>query len=129
MTHHVPHTEKSAPALDLQISKFLDVSQNLLSIVQHENAIMMEEGLLSFEAYVLRKINLMTAFEEEAQKLLSLTAGSSGSGRAAHDVLVAEITRVREALQVNSSFQMNALKQKIMDRAAAAPDAGRAVCH
>jgi hypothetical protein len=126
MTHTLSGAEHRAPNLDAQIGKFLDASQNLLSIVQHENAILMENGLLSFEAYISRKMQLMSTFEEEAKHLLSLISAANGDGKTAQSLLAEEIIRVREALSLNSRFQMDSLKQRI---AGTSENAGGSACH
>ena len=103
---------KSANPVEDQLMKFLETSQDLLSLVQHENAIMLKEGILSFEAYLSRKIDLMQGFEKEAQNLLTTISVEKGAGSNAQQMLAEEVKRVRDALQVNSAYQIQTLRKK-----------------
>ena len=94
-----------------QMMKFFETSQNLLSLVQHENAIMFKEGLLSFEAYIARKMELMKGFEQQAQNLLTRLSMENSSSKT--QLLAEEIKRVKDALQVNSAHQLRSLKKKV----------------
>ena len=97
---------------DDHLNKFLETSQDLLSLVQHENAILLKDGELSFEAYIARKMDLMQGFEKEAQNLLNkLSAERTGSASIQH-LLVEEVKRVRDALHVNSVHQINMLRKR-----------------
>lgn len=97
-----------------QMMRFLETSQDLLSLVQHENAILMKEGILSFEAYIARKVDLMQGFEKEAQNLLNTISVEKGVSPDAQSVLVGEIKRIRDALHINSVHQIQMLRKKTM---------------
>ena len=104
---------KSSSSED-QLMKFLETSQNLLSLVQHENAIMMKDGILSFEAYIARKVDLMEGFEKEAQNLLNSISVEKSVSPSAQSVLVAEIKRIKDALHINSVHQIQMLRKKTL---------------
>ena len=62
-------------ALEDQMLRFLDLSQDILSLVRHENAILLESGELNFEAYVMRKVALMGDFVSGQNKKSVSTLG------------------------------------------------------
>ena len=94
----------ASPAFEDRVLRFLELSQDILSLIGHENAILLEKGELSFEAYVMRKVDLMNNFEKEARNLLSLI--SEGAEKMnAQAIMINEIRRVRDALKVNSGYQ------------------------
>lgn len=99
---------QSCKPLEGRLDQFLSLSRDLLSIVEHENAILLEEGALSFEAYILRKVSLMNRFESEARDLLDVISKEQES-LSIQSVLIEEIRRIRDALAVNSSFQMRTM--------------------
>ena len=104
-----------------QMLKFLDLSQDILSLVRHENAILLEKGELSFEAYVMRKVALMTDFEKEARKLLGSVSGRDNK-MSTQIMLVEEIRRVRDALKVNSGYQLETIRARMREKIAAPED-------
>lgn len=104
-----------------QMLKFLDLSQDILSLVRHENAILLEKGELSFEAYVMRKVALMTDFEKEARKLLGSISGRDNK-MSTQIMLVEEIRRVRDALKVNSGYQLETIRARMREKIAAPED-------
>jgi len=97
--------------------KFLQTSQDLLSLVQHENAILLKDGVLSFEAYLARKVDLMQGFEKEAQNLLNKLSVEKSASSDTQVLLVGEIQRIRDALHVNSVHQLQMLRKKAMQEA------------
>ncbi len=103
-----PHAGSS---LDDQLTRFLEMSHDLLSLVQHENAIMLKDGMLSFEAYIARKMDLMKGFEKEAQNLLNTISAEKDSS-STQAVLAGEVKRIRDALQINSIYQIQTLRKK-----------------
>jgi hypothetical protein len=124
------------PAIEDRVLRFIELSQDILSLVGHENAILLEKGELSFEAYVMRKVDLMNNFEKEARNLLGLL--SEGAGKMnAQAVLVNEIRRVRDALKINSRYQLELIRKRVQENFADSPaesmptvtSHGEAVCH
>lgn len=105
-----PDAYQNSNPLEDRLDEFLSLSRDLLSIVEHENAILLEEGALSFEAYILRKVGLMNRFENEARNLLGVLAKEQESS-SMQSILIEEISRIRNALAVNSSFQMRTMMQ------------------
>ena len=127
---------KSSPSSEDQLMKFLQTSQDLLSLVQHENAILLKDGVLSFEAYIARKVDLMQGFEKEAQNLLNTISVEKGSAPDAQSVLIGEVKRIRDALHINSVHQLQMLRKKSMQDSnqfsVAREDAGmetESLCH
>ena len=134
-TAHATTTPAAKPLED-RVLGFLELSQEILSLVRHENAILLEKGELSFEAYVMRKVDLMNKFEKEARNLLG-TLSEGANKMKAQSVLIEEIRRVREALKVNSRYQLDLIRARMQEKIAApvgdlsADQAahGGAVCH
>lgn len=119
------------PSLDDNMLRFLDLSQDIMSLVRHENAILLEKGELSFEAYIMRKVDLMNNFEKEARKLLNLMSGSE-SKMATQNVLIEEIRRVRDALSLNSAYQLQTIRDRAQENLAASLKSsatGETACH
>ena len=126
----------ASPAFEDRVLRFLELSQDILSLIGHENAILLEKGELSFEAYVMRKVDLMNNFEKEARNLLSLI--SEGAEKMnAQAIMINEIRRVRDALKVNSGYQLDLIRQRTQENfsgsagelAQAAASHGESACH
>ena len=117
LSHATTPSHNTYAAADDRLMKFLETSQDLLSLVQHENAILMKDGILSFEAYIARKMELMQGFEKEAQNLLSSLSAESGSATETQLILAGEIKRIRDALHVNSVHQIQMLRKQAMREA------------
>lgn len=109
---------KHTPRSDDHLMKFLQTSQDLLSLVQHENAILLKDGALSFEAYLARKVDLMQGFEKEAQNLLDTITMDKTASSQTQVMLVEEIKRIRDALHINSMHQIQVLRKQTMQKAA-----------
>ncbi len=119
------------PSLEDNMLRFLDLSQDIMSLVRHENAILLEKGELSFEAYIMRKVDLMNNFEKEARKLLNLMSGSD-SKMNNQSVLIEEIRRVRDALSLNSAYQLQTIRARAQENLAASlksSSTGETACH
>ncbi len=101
-----------------KISRVVELSQDILSLVRHENAILLEKGELSFEAYVMRKVDLMNNFEKEARILLGMVTEGAPK-MTAQTVLIEEIRRVREALRANSGYQLDLIRARMQEKIAA----------
>lgn len=110
-----------ADTVEDQMLRFMDLSQDILSLVRHENAIMLERGELSFEAYVMRKATLMGNFEKEARKLLGSLTGRNNKTNA-QAMLIEEIRRVRDALKVNSGYQLDSIRARMQEKIAASEE-------
>ena len=108
----------AADTLEDRMMRFLDLSQDILSLVRHENAILLEKGELSFESYIMRKVALMNDFEKEARKLLGQISGRDTKMNA-QTMLIDEIRRVRDALKVNSGYQLDMIRARMQEKIAA----------
>lgn len=108
----------AADTIEDRMMRFLDLSQDILSLVRHENAILLENGDLNFESYVMRKVSLMNDFEKEARNLLSHISGRQTKMNA-QAMLIEEIRRVRDALKVNSGYQLDMIRARMQEKIAA----------
>ncbi len=116
--------------------RFLDLSHDIQALIRHENAILLEKGELSFEAYLTRKVSLMTNFEAEARKLLEEFSGQ-GRNMQEQAILVEEIQRVRDAMRINSGYQIETIRARMREKFASpdadalfsAPDKEGSACH
>jgi hypothetical protein len=108
----------AADTLEDRMMRFLSLSQDILSLVRHENAILLEKGELSFESYIMRKVALMNDFEKEARKLLGQISGRDTKMNA-QMMLIDEIRRVRDALQINSGYQLDMIRARMQEKNAA----------
>jgi hypothetical protein len=132
---------RTTPSADTQkIDDFLDLSQHLLAIVNLENSVFLDHGDLTLEAYVQKKMALMASFEEQARNLLETLQRDSNT-KDEQVMLVHEIRKIRSALQVNSTYQMNMLKKRLTAKNAGfaadpawqssdtPPESEKALCH
>lgn len=94
------------------LTRFLELSKNLFSLIATENAIYSDLGSANFETYIGRKTNLMQDFEKEAQNLLNFVSMGLSSSQTRLTVS-GEVERIREALKINSVYQLKHLKAKI----------------
>lgn len=135
----MPSTSSASPAsttVEDRVTQFLELSQDILSLVRHENAILLERGELSFEAYVMRKVALMGDFEKEARNLLGILSGNRAKMNS-QALLIEEIRRVRDALKINSGYQLDMIRARMQEKiAASTPEpaadisaGGTTVCH
>ena len=116
-TTKATHVSTPAAAEQDRLTHFLELSQDILSLIRHENAILLERGELSFEAYVMRKMELMGNFEKEARNLLGTLSGSDAKMNT-QAILAAEIQRVRDALKVNSGYQLETIRARMREKIA-----------
>lgn len=123
-----PHTHTPHHKLDDQLTNFLDLSNHLLTIIQHENAILAETGELTFEHYIQKKVALMRDFENQAQILLS-TIIEDVSGNPRSRLLMDEVKRIRDALTVNSAYQMDTIQKRTRLRQEKFAVKGNDTCH
>lgn len=103
--------------------RFLDLSREITTLVQHENLVLLEKGELSYESYVKRKMTLMGDFEKKARNLLSALTGRTNKLNA-QIVLVEEIRRVRDALRVNTGFQLETIRARMREKISQSEDNG-----
>lgn len=127
---HTPTLKNSDPTINLdeQLDSFMSLSNHLLTLIQHENAILAETGELTFEHYIQKKVALMRDFENQAQFLLkSILEDVSGNPRSR--LLMDEVKRIRDALTVNSSYQINFINERTRSRQEKFAVKGTETCH
>ncbi len=127
-TSSTPTSSSNSVALDQRLNDFMQLSQNLLAIIGLENSILLEDGELTFENYIQKKVTLMRQFENQAQNLLhDMVDGGAGHTRTA--VLMDEIRRIRDALTVNSAFQIDQIRNRTKARQEKFAVRGGDTCH
>lgn len=112
---HETDTTTNAPTLDDRLDGFMALSSHLLSLIQHENAILAETGELTFEHYIQKKVAKMREFENQAQNLLQDVI-DGGAGTARSRILMEEVRRIRDALTVNSAYQIDQIRNRTQSR-------------
>ena len=117
--------------LDRSYMSFFDASEDLMTLIGHENAILMAMGGLNFEGYILHKIKLMQRFEKQAQFLLDKNHDCLNTDQ--KKMMAEEIRKVRDALKVNSAYHLQLLQagseREELPRAARAAMPEGAKCH
>ncbi len=105
------HKHISGNNVDDMVFDFLDLSQKILTIIKHENAILQECGCPSLESYLKHKTTLLKNYEETAKVLIehSLTALEEDATR---DLLIAELSEVKAAIIDNTTYQFKNLGSK-----------------
>lgn len=91
--------------------RFLDTAESLLTLVAHENAILLEKGGLTFEAYIAHKTELMKKFEHQSEKMMA-TLQQNVENNNSKEILYHEIKKVRDALKINYAFHIELLHQQ-----------------
>ncbi len=115
-------------SLDQRLNDFMQLSQSLLAVIGLENSILLEDGEFTFETYIQKKVGLMRQFENQAQNLLhDMVDGGVGHTRTA--VLMEEVRRIRNALTVNSSFQLDQIRSRTKARQEKFAVRGGDTCH
>lgn len=122
-----PTTQPSL-ALDQRLNDFMSLSQHLLAIISTENSILLEEGEFTFETYIQKKVDLMRRFENQAQNLLHDML-DGGAGHTRTTVLMEEVKRIRDALTINSAFQLDQIRERTKYRQEKFAAKGRDTCH
>jgi hypothetical protein len=126
-TLHSP-TSPADLSLDQRLNDFMQLSQSLLAIIGLENSILLEDGEFTFETYIQKKVDLMRQFENQAQNLLhDMIDGGAGQTRTA--VLMEEVKRIRNVLTVNSSFQLDQIRNRTKARQERFAVRGGDTCH
>lgn len=120
------HTEMSAHhRLDDAVMGFLDLSEDLVSLVQYENIVLLENGKLNLESYVIRKVELIGSFEKQARNLLDMLSDEQDNKMKVRNILIEEIRKVRNALKTNSGHQLQLLRERARQNMAK----GNVSCH
>lgn len=99
-------------SIENRIFDFLDLSQKILTIIKHENAILQECGCLSLEAYLEHRNSLLKNYEENAKALIEDSISSSSEDVTRH-LLISELSAVRSAISDNTVYQFKNLENKI----------------
>ena len=121
-------TPSATLSLDQRLNDFMQLSQSLLAVIGLENSILLEDGEFTFESYIQKKVDLMRQFENQAQNLLhDIVDGGVGHTRTA--VLMEEVRRIRNALTVNSSFQLDQIRSRTKARQEKFAIRGGDTCH
>lgn len=108
------HTANSSD-LNARMDAFLTLSGHLLTLISHENSILAETGEFTFENYIQKKVAMMRDFENQAQFLLNdISKGMTDLTRGR--ILMEEVRRIRDALTVNSAFQMEQIQLRTKAR-------------
>lgn len=105
-----PHDTKAD--MQEQVFDFLDMSQRILALVKHENAILESCGCLSMEAYLEHRNALLQHYELSAQKIIENT-DETGTTDDLKFMMAAELSAVRDALSHNTTQQFRTLENKL----------------
>jgi hypothetical protein len=102
-------------SLEERIFQFLELSQKLLTLVQHENSILQTCGCLSFESYLEHRNSLLINYEEAATKLIADSLQDSVDEKA-RLILSSELSAVRDALSDNTVQMFQSLKKRYAEK-------------
>lgn len=105
-------SNRQIDSMEDRIFDFLDLSQRILTIIKHENAILQECGCLSLEAYLDHRNSLLKNYEENAQALIEASIASSSEDTTRH-LLISELSAVKSAISDNTVYQFKNLENKI----------------
>ncbi len=105
-------TQNDKPDMQEQVFDFLDMSQRILALVKHENAILESCGCLSMEAYLEHRNALLEHYELSAKNIIE----NSDDTKTSDDLkfmMAAELSAVRDALSHNTAQQFRTLENKL----------------
>ncbi|MBI1326392.1 MAG: hypothetical protein GC136_01995 [Alphaproteobacteria bacterium] len=109
--------------LDNDMLSFLSLAQQLLSFLQHENAIFLDRGKLSYEGFLKRKQSLLADFELMASHLIRSLSMKEGQNNLLTAIVQDQLDSVKEAVKINTSLHTQSINvQAVHDRK-------DAVCH
>ena len=92
-----------------RIFEFLELSQKILSLAQHENAILGSSGCLTMEAYLAHRSALLKSYEENARNLIE-DAISERLHLDAKSLLASELSAVQNTLADNTIYKFNSIQ-------------------
>lgn len=92
-----------------RIFEFLELSQKILTIVKHENAILESCGFLTMEAYLAHRSVLLKNYEDNA-KILIEDVISESVHLDAKNLLSSELTAVQTALTHNTAYRFSSIQ-------------------
>ena len=122
MKQNIVESDKAIYSVEDKIFEFLELSQKILTLVKHENAILESFGCLSIESYLEHRNALLQNYEEEARTLIEdgLKVDIDIQTR---QLLVSELSAVKNAITDNTVHRFKSLKNTVSLRK------GDSVCH
>lgn len=106
---------KIEKTLDSDMLSFLSLAQQLLSFLQHENAIFLDRGALSYEGFLKRKQALLCDFESMAGHLIhSLCQDHCNKSHLLTAIVQDQLEAVKDAVRVNTSLHTESLRKATM---------------
>ncbi len=103
---------QSTDCVEDRVFEFLELSQKILTLIKHENAILQECGCLTLQAYLEHRNALLQSYEEDARHLIE-NALSDKTQDATKNLLASELLAVKTALSDNTTYQFKSLENKI----------------
>lgn len=98
--------------LEDRIFEFLELSQKILTLVQHENAILESCGCLSLKSYLEHRDNLLHNYEKKAESLINFSINED-IHEGTKNLLISELSAVKTALQDNTEHRFKNLESSI----------------
>lgn len=92
-----------------RIFEFLELSQKILTLVKHENAILESCGFLTMEAYLEHRSALLKSYEDNAHILIA-DVMTENSHLEAKSLLSSELSAVQAALNDNTVHRFNSIQ-------------------
>lgn len=92
-----------------RIFEFLELSQKILTLVKHENAILESCGFLTMEAYLEHRSALLKNYEDHAKTLIE-DVMTENSHLEAKNLLSSELSAVQAALSDNTAYRFNSIQ-------------------
>jgi hypothetical protein len=100
---------KNSENFEDRIFEFLELSQKILTLVKHENAILESCGFLTIEAYLEHRSALLKSYEDNAKTLIEDVISES-IHIDAQNILSSELSAVQAALTDNTAYRFNSIQ-------------------
>lgn len=94
-----------------RVYDFIRFSMELRAIIKHENRMMLKTSCYQNSDLSLKKMEMLKHFSEEAPKIMEITSKGKQLTEYLHKLLVNVLKDVRFHLNLNTSYQLGAMKE------------------
>lgn len=95
-----------------KIMNFLMMCNDLESLINQENMVLLDKGTVAFDGEFTKKINLLNKFEASIRNVLVQVKAYAPENQCLRITLVDRIQMVRKTLSINTTLQLNDLKRR-----------------
>lgn len=100
------------PETVLAVADFLDLVEELNSIIKRENQLILSTGTSVTDGEFHYKLQLMASFEERSKKVFELIAAEAPANKWLQLYLVSEVSGLRQSFKINTALHMDDLQRR-----------------